>query len=54
MVQKATIFGAPLLAAISGPTGLAVRLAYQAGLTLVGFARGERLTAYTHPDRLTA
>jgi FdhD protein len=52
MVQKATVFGAPLLAAISGATGLAVRLADQAGLTLVGFARGERLTVYTHPSRL--
>jgi len=54
MVQKATVIGAPLLAAISGPTGLALRVAQQAGLTLVGFARGDRLTAYTHPERLRA
>jgi FdhD protein len=53
MVQKATVLGAPMLAAISGPTGLAVRVAQQAGLTLVGFARGGRLTVYTHPERLT-
>lgn len=53
MVQKTTVLGAPLLVAISGPTGLAVRLAEQAGLTLVGFARGDRLTVYTHPQRLT-
>jgi FdhD protein len=52
MVQKACVLGAPLLAAISGPTGLAVRVAEQAGLTLVGFARAGRMTAYTHPDRL--
>lgn len=39
MVQKATVLGAPLPAAISGPTGLAVGVARQAGLTLVGFAR---------------
>jgi formate dehydrogenase accessory protein FdhD len=52
MVQKAMIFGAPLLAAISGPTGLAVRLAEQAGLTLVGFARPGRLTIYTRPERV--
>jgi len=52
MVQKTTVLGAPLLVAISGPTGLAVRLAEQAGLTLVGFARGDRLTVYTHPERL--
>jgi FdhD protein len=52
MVQKATVLGAPLLAAISGPTGLAVRVARQSGLTLVGFARRGRLTVYTHPERL--
>ncbi len=52
MVQKATVLGAPLLAAISGPTGLALRVAEQAGLTLVGYARDDRLTVYTHPGRL--
>jgi FdhD protein len=54
MVQKTAVLGAPLMAAISGPTGLAVRVAQQSGLTLVGFARGARLTAYTHPERLAA
>jgi FdhD protein len=54
MVQKAAVFGAPLLAAISGPTGLAVRVAEQSGMTLVGFARGDRLTIYTHPGRISA
>lgn len=54
MVQKAALLGAPLLAAISGPTGLAVRLATEAGLTLVGFARGDRLTVYSGPERITA
>jgi FdhD protein len=54
MVQKTTWLGAPLMAAVSGPTGLAVRIAQQAGLTLVGFARGSRLTVYAHPDRLIA
>jgi FdhD protein len=53
MVQKATVLGARLLAAISGPTGLAVRVAEQAGLTLVGFTRGGRHTVYTHDERLT-
>jgi FdhD protein len=54
MVQKATVMGAPLLAAISGPTGLAVRIAQHAGLTLVGFARNGRLTVYTHPGRVAS
>ena len=52
MVQKAAVLGAPLLAAISGPTGLAVRVARQSALTLVGLARRGRLTVYTHPERL--
>ncbi len=54
MIQKTTVLGAPLMAAISGPTGLAVRIAQQAGLTLVGFARGGGHTVYTHPQRLTS
>lgn len=52
MVQKTSVFGAPLLAAISGATGLAIRVAEQAGLTLAGFVRGNRLTVYTHPGRI--
>ncbi|HWA16182.1 MAG TPA: formate dehydrogenase accessory sulfurtransferase FdhD [Gemmatimonadales bacterium] len=54
MVQKATVLGARALVAISGPTGLAVRVAQQAGLTLVGFARPGRFTVYTHESRIVA
>jgi FdhD protein len=52
MVQKTTVLGAPLMAAVSGPTGLAIRVAQQSGLTLLGFARTGRHTVYTHPERL--
>ncbi|WP_312484575.1 formate dehydrogenase accessory sulfurtransferase FdhD [Massilia timonae] len=52
MVQKATRAGIGLLAAISAPTAMAVRLADRAGLTLAGFVRGGRHVAYTHPWRL--
>ena len=52
MAQKAAMAGIPLLAAISAPTALAVRLAQSAGLTLVGFARGQRHNVYAHPQRL--
>jgi len=52
MVQKTVRLGAPILVAISGPTGLAVRVAEQAELTLVGFARADRHTVYTHPERI--
>ncbi|MGR8979140.1 MAG: formate dehydrogenase accessory sulfurtransferase FdhD [Gammaproteobacteria bacterium] len=52
MVQKTACVGIALLAAISAPTGLAIRLADEAGVTLVGFARGEQHVVYTHPGRL--
>ena len=52
MVQNTTVLGAPILAAISGPTGLAVRVAEQAGLTLVGFARrGDSVGQYAFSAR---
>lgn len=54
MVQKASVLGAPILAAISGPTALAVRVARESGMTLVGFARKDRLTVYTHPHRVVS
>ena len=52
MVQKAARAGIGLLAAISAPTAMAVRLADRAGLTLAGFVRGGRHMVYTHPWRL--
>lgn len=53
MVQKTAFLGIGLLVAISAPTGLAIRLAEEAGVTLVGFARGDKHVIYTHPQRLT-
>lgn len=47
VVHKAAQAGISLVAAISAPTALAVRLSEQAGLTLIGFARGDRYTVYT-------
>jgi len=52
MVQKTAFVGITLIAAISAPTGLAIRLAEEAGLTLIGFARGDQHVVYTHPKRL--
>jgi formate dehydrogenase accessory protein FdhD len=54
MVHKAAAAGIGLLAAISAPTGLAIQLADQAGLTLIGFAREGRMTVYTHADRIVS
>ena len=52
LVQKTTAASVELLAAVSRPTGLAVRLADTAGLTLVTLLRGESAHVHTHPERL--
>lgn len=52
MVQKAATCGVELVAAISRPTGLAIRFADAAGVTLVGLLRGESANVYTHPERI--
>lgn len=52
IVQKAATVGIDVVAAVSAPTGMAVRMAEAAGVTLVGFARGERYSVYSHPGRL--
>jgi FdhD protein len=51
MVQKATAVGVTILAAISAPTALAIRLAQESGLTLIGFARDETCVIYSHSQR---
>jgi len=52
LVQKAAVADARLLAAVSRPTGLAIRLAEASGLTLVGLLRGRTANVYTHPEGL--
>lgn len=49
---KAAKMGIPILVSRSAPTELAVNLALELGLTVVGFARGGRLNIYTHPERI--
>ena len=53
MAGKTVRCGVPLLAAVSGVTGLAVDLAQACGLALVGFARDHSLSLYAHPERLS-
>jgi len=53
IVQKAAILGVPLLAAVSRPTGLAIRMADAAGVCLVGLLRGRTANVYTHAERVT-
>ncbi len=52
LVQKAWMAGVPVMAAVSAPSTLAVELAEQAGMTLVGFLRGATMNAYTGTGRL--
>jgi FdhD protein len=52
IVQKALIAGVLLVASVSAPSSLAVRLARELGLTLVGFLRGRRFVIYAGEERL--
>ncbi|MEH0843011.1 formate dehydrogenase accessory sulfurtransferase FdhD [Micromonospora sp. CPCC 205711] len=53
LTQKAWMAGVPLLAAVSAPSSLAVDLADEAGMTLVGFLRGRTMNVYAGPRRVT-
>jgi FdhD protein len=54
LVQKAAMLGAPVIVAVSAPTALAVRLAEQAGITLIGIARADGFEVFTCPERIGA
>ena len=52
IVQKAVAAGVPVVAGVSAPSSLAVSLAEEFGVTLVGFLRGRRANIYSHVDRI--
>jgi FdhD protein len=54
LAQKALVAGMPLLAAVSAPSSLAVSLARQFNMTLVGFLRGDTFNIYAGQERITA
>jgi FdhD protein len=52
LTQKASMAGIPVLAAVSAPSSLAIELAAEVGLTVVGFLRGSSMVVYTGPERI--
>jgi len=52
IVQKALVAEIPLLASVSAPSSLAVQLAREFSMTLVGFLRGQRFVIYSGKDRI--
>ena len=53
LVQKAARAQGPIIVGVSAPTSLAVSLAADRGITLCGFARGDRVNVYTAPERVS-
>ena len=54
IVQKALVAGVPVVASVSAPSTLAVQLAREYSLTLIGFLRGSRFIAYAGEHRLSS
>ena len=52
IIQKALVAGLPILASVSAPSSLAVQMARDGGMTLIGFLRDRRFVVYSHPDRV--
>ncbi|WP_375433211.1 formate dehydrogenase accessory sulfurtransferase FdhD [uncultured Friedmanniella sp.] len=52
LTQKAVLAGISMMVAVSAPSSLAAELAEEAGLTLVGFVRGQTMNVYSHPERV--
>jgi FdhD protein len=52
MVTKAIRARLPIVASVSAPTALAVAIAEQHNLTLIGYVRGSRMTVYAHAERV--
>jgi FdhD protein len=52
IVQKAYLAGVPIVGAVSAPSSLAVELADEVGMTLIGFVRGDTFNVYTHTRRI--
>ncbi|WP_445632413.1 formate dehydrogenase accessory sulfurtransferase FdhD [Nostoc sp. DSM 114161] len=54
ILQKSAIAGVPIVCSVSAPSSLAVSVAKEFGITLIGFLRGERFNVYTGLERIKA
>jgi FdhD protein len=52
MVQKAAVFGVPVVVAVSAPSALAIATAERAVITLIAIARQDGFDLFTHPRRI--
>lgn len=52
IVNKCARWGIAVVASRTAPTSLALDMAAQGGVTVIGFVRGERMNVYTHPHRI--
>ena len=52
ILQKCLAAGVPIICAVSAPSSLAVALAQEFGITLVGFLRGEKFNVYAGLERV--
>ena len=52
IIQKALFARIPMVVAVSAASSLAVELARESQITLIGFMRGKSMTVYTRPDRI--
>jgi FdhD protein len=52
MLRKTAAMQVPVVVSLTSPTGRAVKLASESGITLVGYARGNHLTVYANPERI--